>query len=613
MDVIGTPERCALATKESQINMSLGITFHNVCYTAEKGKKAKNILHQMSGTFKSGQLTAILGPSGAGKSSLMNILSGLKTKGVDGRIEISGVERDLKIFCKQSAYIEQYDHLLPHLSVEEYMDAAARLKLGKGVSDDERKSKIESIVKTLGLSSSKKTRISYLSGGERKRLSIGLELFDDPSFLFLDEPTSGLDSSSSLQCVGLLREIARRGRTVVTTIHQPNSHLLDHFDHLYIVAGGSCIYQGPVKSLVPYLQTFNLQCPKYHNPADFVMDVASGDYGDILPQLVSGVDNGRLIYNESSALLCTADSLDTEENRLKYTNLEDHGTNKSKQLSYAMPFHNQVAILLERTWRTIWREKMLTKVRFATHVVFGIFFGLVYQSVGNDAGAVLNNIGLLYFSLVFIVFTSAMPTVVTFPLERRVVFREHQNHWYSLKAYYFAKLLVDIPFQIVFPTVFLAIFYLMSNQPMSMDRFSMLLCITICISLVGQGIGLVAGAVFDIQSAAFLAPVCAIPFLLFGGFFINLSAIPSYLSWLTYVSFFRYGFEGSMLSIYDYNRPPLNCSQPYCHYRLPDKLLEKYDMADSSYYLCIVGMLVNFVVLRLAGYVFLRLKLKSMH
>lgn len=56
---------------------------------------------------------------------------------------------------------------------------------------------------------------------------------------------------------------------VVTTIHQPNSHLLDHFDHLYIVAGGSCIYQGPVKSLVPYLQTFNLQCPKYHNPADF--------------------------------------------------------------------------------------------------------------------------------------------------------------------------------------------------------------------------------------------------------------------------------------------------------------------------------------------------------
>ncbi|XP_057375095.1 ATP-binding cassette sub-family G member 1-like isoform X2 [Daphnia carinata] len=602
MDVMETLDKCALATKESRINISLDITFHDICYTAKKGKKPKNILHQMSGTFKSGQLTAILGPSGAGKSSLMNILAGLKTRGVDGRIEMSGVERDLKTFHKQSAYIEQYDHLLQNLSVEEYMDAAARLKLGIDITDGERKSKVESIVKTLGLSNSTKTRISCLSGGERKRLSIGLELFDDPYFLFLDEPTSGLDSSSSLQCVGLLREIARRGRTVVTTIHQPSSHLLDHFDHLYIVADGLCIYQGPVKSLVPYLQTFNLQCPKYHNPANFVMDVASGDYGDVLPQLVSGVENGRLIYSESSALLCTADSLDTEEN---------HRMNKSKELSYAIPFHNQVAILLERTWRTIWREKMLTQVRFTTHVAFGIFFGMVYQAVGNDAGFVLNNIGLLYISLIFIVFTSVMPTVVTFPLERRVVFREHQNHWYSLKAYYLAKLLVDIPFQIIFPTVFLTIVYLMSNQPMSMDRFSMLLCITICIALVGQGIGLVVGAAFDIQSAAFLAPVFAIPFLLFAGFFINLNAIPSYLMWMSYVSFFRYGFVGSMLSIYDYDRPPLNCSQPYCHYRLPDKLLEQYDMADCSYSSCIVGMLVYFVVLRLAGYIFLRLKLKS--
>lgn len=192
-----------------------------------------------------------------------------------------------------------------------------------------------------------------------------------------------------------------------------------------------------------------------------------------------------------------------------------------------------------------------------------------------------------------------------------MVFREYLNHWYSLKAYYLAKLLVDIPFQIIFPTVFVTIVYLMSNQPLSLERFSMLLCITICISLVGQGIGLVVGAAFDIQSAAFLAPVCAIPFLLFSGFFINFNSIPSYLSWMSYLSFFRYGFEASMLSIYDNDRPPLNCSQPYCHYRSPSKLLEKFDMAESSYSLCVVGMLVYFVVLRLAGYVFLRLKLKT--
>lgn len=189
--------------------------------------------------------------------------------------------------------------------------------------------------------------------------------------------------------------------------------------------------------------------------------------------------------------------------------------------------------------------------------------------------------------------------------------REHLNHWYSLKAYYLAKLLVDIPFQIIFPAVFLVIVYLMTGQPMSMARFSMLLLTTICMSLVGQGIGLVFGAAFDIQTAVFLAPVCSIPLLLFAGFFINFNAIPSFLRWISYVSFFRHGFEGAMLSLYDYDRPPLDCAQPYCYFRSPSKFLETFDMDQSSYWLCIVGMLVYFVVMRVIGYFLLRFKLKS--
>jgi ABC-type multidrug transport system permease subunit len=192
-----------------------------------------------------------------------------------------------------------------------------------------------------------------------------------------------------------------------------------------------------------------------------------------------------------------------------------------------------------------------------------------------------------------------------------VLIREHLNNWYSLKAYYLAKLLADIPFQIIFPTVYLVIVYFMTGQPLSLQRFSMLLCITIFTSLVGQGIGLVVGAVFDLQSAAFMAPTFAIPFLLFAGFFINFKSIPSYMNWMTYVSFFRYGFEGSMLAIYDYDRPPLDCSEPYCHFRFPQKFLEKFDMAHSSYSICVFGMVVYFVVMRVAGYFLLRFKVKS--
>jgi L-cystine uptake protein TcyP (sodium:dicarboxylate symporter family) len=98
------------------------------------------------------------------------------------------------------------------------------------------------------------------------------------------------------------------------------------------------------------------------------------------------------------------------------------------------------------------------------------------------------------------------------PLERKVLIREHLNNWYSLKAYYLAKLLADIPFQIIFPTLYLVIVYFMTNQPLSLLRFSMLLCMMIFTSLVGQGIGLVVGAIFDIQSAAFMGPTFAIRF-----------------------------------------------------------------------------------------------------
>lgn len=188
--------------------------------------------------------------------------------------------------------------------------------------------------------------------------------------------------------------------------------------------------------------------------------------------------------------------------------------------------------------------------------------------------------------------------------------REHLNQWYSLKAYYLAKTLADIPFQIIFPLLYLVTVYYMTNQPMSMERFGMLLGVTICMSLVAQGIGLLVGAAFSIQVAVFVAPACTIPFLLFSGFFVNLNSIPVYMRWIADVSFFRYGFAGSMLSIYGYDRPPLTCSQPYCHFRYADKFLEQFDFAQSSYYLSVVGLLVFFFVVRVAGYIVLRFKLR---
>ncbi|EFX86599.1 ABC protein, subfamily ABCG [Daphnia pulex] len=604
-------------TRKYRARTSLDIKFRDLSYTVGEGKNCKQILHEICGVFKSGQLSAILGPSGAGKSSLMNILAGLKKSGILGRVEVNGTERDFKKFRKQAAYITQQDYLLSDLTVDEYMTVAAHLKLGNNVSVKEKKSTIEQILKTLGLTRAQQTRVKCLSGGERKRLSIALELIDNPAILFLDEPTSGLDSSSSLQCIDLLRNIALSGRTVIATIHQPSSRLLDYFHHLYIVTSGSCMYQGPVESLVPYLQSMNLKCPNYYNPADFAIDVASGEFGDVLPKLISEIGNGRRILRKcpsssptSTAAFFTHDATFCYDEDANLGRQAETGAGIKQRFMYTAPFHTQVTILLLRALTTIWREKILTRMRFVLHVFVAVLMGLLYWQVGDDAAFIFNNAGMIFFNQIFILYVALVPTILTFTLERKVLVREYLNNWYSLKAYYLAKTLADIPFQIILPLVYMVIVYFMTGQPIDFERFSMLSVITIWISLIGQGFGLFFGAIFSIDVATFIAPIAAIPFLLLSGFFVHLNHIPSNLRWLTYFSVLRYGFEGSMLSVYDNNRTSLACSDSFCHFRYPQKFLQYFGFAQSSYYFNVVGLLIMFLVIRVAGYFALRYKLR---
>ncbi|XP_075974084.1 ATP-binding cassette sub-family G member 4-like isoform X2 [Anticarsia gemmatalis] len=648
------------------------LAFTDLTYKVQEGRKSnvKTILKSVSGRLRSGELTAIMGPSGAGKSTLLNILTGYKTSGMEGSITVNGMERNLSSFRKLSCYIMQDNQLHGNLTVEEAMSVATALKLPSATTSADKEEVIQEILETLGLSEHHKTMTSNLSGGQKKRLSIALELVNNPPIMFFDEPTSGLDSSSCFQCISLLKTLARGGRTIICTIHQPSARLFEMFDHLYTLADGQCVYQGSTGRLVEWLGSLSLQCPSYHNPASFIIEVSCGEYGDNTGKLVRAIDNGKNDirnglpfpdskvpdYNNKKAM---EDSLNKEWNKNDLSQVQEkfrdvtNGANGNGNLQngilqfaaneiakgdplvvqmdtekqdnvdaallggegspkrYATSELTQFWVVLKRTLLFSRRDWTLMYLRLFAHILVGFLIGALYYDIGDDGSKVLSNLGFLFFNMLFLMYTSMTITILSFPLEMPVLVKEHFNRWYSLRSYYLAITVSDIPFQAIFCIIYVVIVYLLTSQPPVWFRFAMFLSSCLLISFVAQSVGLVVGAAMNVQNGVFLAPVMSVPFLLFSGFFVSFNAIPVYLRWITYLSYIRYGFEGTALATYSFNRPKLQCHQTYCHFKNPLTTLEELDMEDADITLDIAALCLIFLVLRISAFLFLRWKLKS--
>ncbi|KAI8422626.1 hypothetical protein MSG28_006407 [Choristoneura fumiferana] len=313
---------------------------------------------------------------------------------------------------------------------------------------------IETVSSQLGIQDVLNTKAGRMSGGERKRLTIACELLTNPAIMLLDEPTSGLDSVSSMSVARALRTVAGNGRTVACVIHQPSSKLFSTADDVILMAEGRTLYAGAIEDAPDILANAGFRCPQYYNMADY-----------FYPAEAESLLNTTPVYSEG----------------------------------YTAGFWPQLCALLWRSSIGACRDVHLTQIRLSCHVAVALLLGALYCGAGAEADRIVTNTSCLFFFLLFLFFSNSMPTVNTFPAEATVVLQEHLNKWYSLPAYCIAKILMDLPVQLLCATVFLFPAWYLTSQPMEIQRLSLAWAICVLITILAQTYGLVVGTAFSVK------------------------------------------------------------------------------------------------------------------
>eukprot|EP00455_Lapot_gusevi_P004463 TRINITY_DN11855_c1_g1_i1.p1 TRINITY_DN11855_c1_g1~~TRINITY_DN11855_c1_g1_i1.p1 ORF type:complete len:404 (+),score=108.69 TRINITY_DN11855_c1_g1_i1:55-1212(+) len=269
----------------------MAVVFENISYTVrlENGTD-KQLLHNVTGYALPGRMIALMGASGAGKTTLLDVLASRKNSGTEsGRILLNGHPKKEETFSRITSYVEQQDLHMPLTTVREALMFSAELRLPASVTLPQKEAFVDEVLQLLELKEIQDVVVGEvgsangLAPGERKRLTIAVELVSNAPVIFLDEPTSGLDARAAAVVMRVVKNIAMTGRTVICTIHQPSADLFLMFDDLLLLQkGGYMAYFGPIGQnghlMVDYLQQIPgvPRCPPAMNPASWMLDALSG-------------------------------------------------------------------------------------------------------------------------------------------------------------------------------------------------------------------------------------------------------------------------------------------------------------------------------------------------
>ncbi|NXW02127.1 ABCG2 protein, partial [Fregetta grallaria] len=552
------------------------LTFHNICYHVKmktgflccQKTANKEVLRDVNGIMRPG-LNAILGPTGSGKSSLLDILAARKDPhGLSGDILINGAPQPANFKCT-SGYVVQDDVVMGTLTVRENLKFSAALRLPKSVKEQEKNERVNKIIMELGLNKVADSKVGTqftrgVSGGERKRTNIGMELITDPTILFLDEPTTGLDASTANAVLLLLKRMAKQGKTIIFSIHQPRYSIFRLFDNLTLLAAGRVLYHGPAQRAIEYFQSIGYQCEPYNNPADFFLDIINGDSTAVAMSKTDETNTAENTEESTEYDKTLAEKLAEkythsayyQETKAVLENISSGNEKKSKavlrQITYANSFLHQLKWVSKRTFKNLVGNPQASIAQVCVTAFLGLFVGTIFFGLKEDPAGLQNRVGAMFFLTTNQCFSS-ISAIELFIVEKKIFTHEYISGYYRTSAYFISKLMADlIPMRTLPSIIFCCIIYFMLGKyrlKPTVEAFFTMMFTLMMVSYTATSMALAIAAGQSVVAVANLLMTITFVFMIiFSGLLVNLTSVMSWLSWLKYFSIPRYGMTALQIN-----------------------------------------------------------------
>uniref|UniRef100_J3N7Q8 ABC transporter domain-containing protein n=1 Tax=Oryza brachyantha TaxID=4533 RepID=J3N7Q8_ORYBR len=588
------------------------IAFKDLTLTL-KGSK-KKLLRSVTGKLRPGRVAAVMGPSGAGKTTFLSAIAG-KATGCEtsGMVLINGKVEPIRAYKRIIGFVPQDDIVHGNLTVQENLWFNARCRLSADMSKADKVLVVERVIESLGLQPVRDSLVGTveqrgISGGQRKRVNVGLEMVMEPSVLILDEPTSGLDSASSLLLLRALRREALEGVNISMVVHQPSYTLYRMFDDLILLAkGGMTVYHGPVKKVEEYFTGLGITVPERVNPPDYYIDILEGI---VKPAMSAGVSVKDLplrwmLHNgydvprdmlqsfsdsESSSFRGSTDpaSGDASVAAEVWGNVKDIVGQKKDEYDYNKTTQDlsnrctpgilrQYRYFLGRCGKQRLREARIQGVDYLILCLAGICLGTLAKVSDETFGA----LGYTY-TVIAVSLLCKIGALRSFALDKIYYWRERASGMSSL-AYFLSKDTIDHLNTIVKPIVYLSMFYFFNNPRSSIwENYVVLVALVYCVT----GIGYTFAIFFQPGSAQLWSAL--LPVVL------TLIATQQKNTFFADLCYTKWALEGFVIA------NAQNYSGVWLITRCGSLVKSGYDISDKA--LCIVVLIANGLVFRCVAF-----------